>query len=90
MGLAQHWKPLGRDEDLDASSCCGLAADKALSLKGEHHLVDRWWRDGEEVLEVSLGGGTCVDLGIGPDEGEVLALFFGEGGSEAGGLWPTN
>lgn len=43
-----------------------------------------WWTDGggdaEIALQVTLGRRTFVDLAIGPDEGEVLALLFGEAG----------
>ncbi|KSV64948.1 hypothetical protein N183_34350 [Sinorhizobium sp. Sb3] len=43
-------------------------------------MVDRWWGDAEIALQVTLGGRPFVDLAIGPDEGEVLALLFGEAG----------
>ncbi len=48
--------------------------------------MDGGWGGGEEVLEVALGGGASVDLGVGPDEGEVLALLFGEGGCGRSGV----
>ena len=57
-----------------------MATDESLAFEGEDHLVDGGRSNGEEVLEVALGWGTSVDLGVGPDEGEVLALLFGEGG----------
>lgn len=40
----------------------------------------RWWGDAEIALQVTLGRRPFVDLAIGPDEGEVLALLFGEAG----------
>jgi hypothetical protein len=71
---------------LDASGGCGLATDESLAFEGEDHLVDGGWGGGEEELEVALGGGASVDLGVRPDEGEVLALLFGEGGYGRSGI----
>jgi hypothetical protein len=34
--------------------------------------------DAEEALHVAFGGRSTVEQAIGPDEGEVLALLFGE------------
>jgi hypothetical protein len=42
------------------------------------HAVDARRRDGEEALDVGLGGWATVDQGVGVDEGQVLALGFGE------------
>ena len=54
--------------------------DEALAFEGDDHLVDGGRGDVEEVLQVALGRWAGVDLGVGPDEGEVLALPFGKGG----------
>ena len=54
--------------------------DEALAFEGDDHLVDGGRGDVEEVLQVALGLWAGVDLGVGPDEGEVLALPFGKGG----------
>lgn len=37
--------------------------------------------DAEIALHVALGRRLAVDLHISPDEGEVLAVFFGEAGT---------
>ena len=42
--------------------------------------MDGWRGDLEVLLHVGFGGWSSVDAGIGMDEGEVLALFFGETG----------
>ncbi len=42
--------------------------------------MDRWRRDLEVALHVGFGGRSSVDTGVGIDEGEILALFFGETG----------
>jgi hypothetical protein len=69
---------------LDAPWSSRLSSDEALSFEGEYHLMDRWRRDLEVALHVGFGGGASVDTGIGIDEGEILALFFGETGLARG------
>jgi hypothetical protein len=55
-----------------------LAPDQALAFECDHHLVDAWRGDLEVALHVGFGWWASIDLGIGPDEGEVLALLIGE------------
>ena len=68
-----------RDEEFDASGDTWLAPDQAGSLEGEDHLVNRGWADGEVTLHVGLGRRTPEHARVGVDEGQVLALLFGEG-----------
>lgn len=68
------------DEQFDASGDSGLPSDQAGVLEGAHHLVDGGWGDSEIALQVAFGRRASVDLAVGPDEGEVLALLFGETG----------
>jgi len=56
----------------------GLASDKASSLDGEDHLMNRGWTDAEVALHVGLGGRSSEHARIGVDEGQILALLFGE------------
>ena len=63
---------------MDASWLSWLSSDEALSFEGEDHLMDRWRRDLEVALHVGFGGWSPVDAGVGINEGEILALFFGE------------
>jgi len=42
-------------------------------------LVNGWRGDGEEALHISFGRWPSDDERIGADEGQVLALFIGEG-----------
>ena len=66
------------NEDFDASGDAGLASYQAVSFEGEDHLVDRRWADAEVALHVGFGRGAAEHVRIGVDEGEVLALLFGE------------
>lgn len=54
--------------------------DQSGAFEGEHHLVDGGCSDAEEALHVALGRRAAVEQSIGPDEGEILALLFGEAG----------
>ena len=69
---------------MDAPWLSRLSSDEALSFEGDDHLMDRWRRDLEVALHVGFGGGSSVDPGVGIDEGEILALFFGEPGLARG------
>jgi hypothetical protein len=63
------------DEDIDASGDALLSADEAVAFEAENHLMDR----GREVaLHVSLGRGLVEHARIYVDEGQILALLFGE------------
>ena len=51
--------------------------------------MDGGGRDFEELLEVSLGRRSSVEQGVCVDEGQILALLFGElrvSGHGIGGL----
>ncbi len=53
-------------------------SDKASSLDGEDHLMNRGWADAEVALHVGLGRRLSEHARIGVDEGQILALLFGE------------
>lgn len=76
---------LGSNEEFNASGDPGLAPDQAVSLECDNHLVNRWWADLEVVPHVGLGGRAPEHVRISVDEGQVLALFFGEGAGAASG-----
>ena len=48
------------------------------AFEGENHLVDRRRGDEEVALHVGFGRGLTEDARIDVDEGQVLALLFGE------------
>ena len=56
----------------------GLASDEAVSFEGDDHLMDRRRADAEVALHVGLGGRASEHVRVGVDEGQVLALLFGE------------
>ena len=66
------------DEDIDASGDAGLPADKAVSFEAQDHLVDGGRADAEVALHVGFCRGLAEHAGIDIDEGQVLALLFGE------------
>lgn len=66
------------DEELNGAGSPGLTLDKAFGLQGEHHAVHAWRGDAEVSLHIGFGRWLAVELGIGVDEGEVLALCVGE------------
>ncbi len=57
-----------------------MAADQSGAFEGEHHLMDGRRGDAEEALHVAFGRRSSVEQAVGPDEGEILALLFGEPG----------
>jgi len=69
----------GRKEDFDAARHAGLTADQALALEREDHLVNGGRADAEIALHVGFGGRALEHMRIDIDEGEILALLFGEG-----------
>ena len=69
---------LWSNEDLDASGYAGLTPDQAISFERHHHLMDRGRTDLEMALHVGLGGRASEHVRVGVDEGQVLALLFGE------------
>ena len=56
-----------------------LASDEAGSFEREDHLVNRRWADAEVVLHVGFGRRPAEHARVGVDEGQILALLFGEG-----------
>ena len=73
---------LGRDQDLNAPGLSRLAADEPSVLELDDHPVDARRRNLEVALQVGLGGRTAVDLGVGVDERQVLALQLRELGGD--------
>ena len=67
-----------RDEDGDASGHAGLSSDEAVSFEAEDHLVDGRWSDAEMPLYVGFGGRLAEHVRIDVNEGQVVALLFGE------------
>ena len=57
--------------------------NQAISFEGKDHLVDRGWADAEVALHVGFGGRASEHARIGVDEGQILALLFGEALSAA-------
>ena len=66
------------NKELDASCDAGLTANEAISFERHDHLVDRWRADLEVALHVGLGGWSSEHVRVSVDEGQVLALLFGE------------
>ena len=55
-----------------------MTPDKTCSFEGDYHLVNRWRANLEVALHVGFGGGAAEHVRVGVNEGEVLALLFGE------------
>ena len=55
-----------------------MAPDQAGAFEGKDHLVDRGWADAEVALHIGLGRRTTEHARVSVDEGQVLALLFGE------------
>ena len=69
---------MGSNEELDASGDTRLTANEAGAFKGENHLVNRGWADAEIALHVGFGRSAPEHVRVGVDEGQILALLFGE------------
>jgi hypothetical protein len=67
-----------RHEQLDCSRFTRDAADQPVAFEGDEHLVNRGWRDEKEALEVGFCRRSPIEQRVGVDEGQVLALGFGE------------
>ena len=48
------------------------------TAQGEDHLMNRGWADAEVTLHVGLGRRLSEHARVGVDEGQILALLFGE------------
>jgi len=66
------------DEDIDASGDALLSADEAVAFEAENHLMDRRRANAEMPLHVGFGRSLTEHALIDADEGQVLALPFGE------------
>ena len=66
------------NEDFDASGDTWLTSDQAGAFECKNHLVNRGRGDLEMALHVGLGRRSSEYARIGVDEGQVLALLFGE------------
>ena len=69
---------MGSHEELDASRGAGLTANETISFERHDHLVDRRRADSKVALQVGLGGWASEYVRVSVDEGQVLALLFGE------------
>jgi len=66
------------NEKLDASGDPRLTPDKASAFEGKNHLVNRGWADAEMTLHVGFGRSAPEHVRVRVDEGQILALLFGE------------
>ena len=66
------------NEQFDITRDAWAASDECSALEGQDHLVDRGRGDMEVALQVGLGGRTAHHQRVGVDEGQILALLFGE------------
>ena len=73
------------DEDFDASGDAWLSAEEAGALEAENHLMDGRRGDAEVALHIGFGRSSSEHTGIDVDEGQVVALFFGEALRMSGG-----
>ena len=69
---------LWSNEELDASWCAWFSADEAGSLEIDDHLMDGGWGGLKMALDIGFGGSLSEDARIDVDEGQVVALLFGE------------
>ena len=74
---------LSWDEYVDATGDAWLSADEAVPFEAENHLMDRRRADAEVALHVGFGRSLAEHAPVDVDEGQVLALLFGE----ALGVW---
>ena len=65
-------------EEFDGSCDAGLAPNQAGALECDNHLMNGGRADAEMALHVGLGGWPPEHMRVGVDEGQVLALPFGE------------
>ena len=69
---------MGWNEDIDASGDADLSADESVAFEAENHVMDRRRTDAEMPLHVGFGWRLTEHALIDVDEGQVLALPFGE------------
>jgi hypothetical protein len=80
----EDWQGFRGDEQFDASGDAGLTADQPGAFERDDHLVDRWRADPKVALQVGFGGRASKHVRVSVDEGQVLALRFGEAFSVSG------
>ena len=66
------------NEDDDASGDAWLSLDEAGALEAENHLMDGRWGDAGVTLHVGFGRSPAEHARVDIDEGQVVALLFGE------------
>ena len=66
------------DEDDDASGDAWLSAEEACALEAENHLMDGRRGDAEVALHIGFGRSAAEHARVDIDEGQVVALLFGE------------
>lgn len=66
------------NEEFDAAGDAGLTTNEALAFEGDNHLMDGRWADLEVALHVGFGRRAPEHVRVGVDEGQILALLFGE------------
>mgnify|MGYP001820118207 FL=1 len=66
---------LASDQKLDRTCASALTRNEATFLEGHDHVVDRWGRNTEVSLEVSLRRRLPNNFRVVVDEREILALF---------------
>ena len=78
MEPIEDWQVLRWDEDVDASGDAWPSADESVAFEAENHLMDRRRADAEMPLHVGFGRSLTEHAPIDVDEGQVVALPFGE------------
>ncbi len=66
------------NQEFDASGDTWLTPNEAVAFEGENHLVNRGRADAEMTLHVGFGRSAPKHVRVGVDEGQILALLFGE------------
>ncbi len=67
-----------REEEVDAPGDAWLSSDEAVAFEAEDHLMDRRGADAEVSLHVGFRGGLTEHALIDADEGQIVALRYGE------------
>ena len=62
-------------QQLDRTRASTFTRNKSTFVERHDHVVDGWWRDAEESLEVGLRWSPPVNFRVVVDECEILALF---------------
>ena len=65
-------------EQFDGACCSGCTPDEIVAFELQHHAMHGGRCDLEEPLHVGLRRRAAMDLGVGVDERQVLALLLCE------------